>query len=322
VTDRPPPSDTEAPRSLRRALAAVLLLAVGLVTTSRDARAAGADDKRACAIASEEAQLRRIHKQLRGTREQLLICARDVCPPVIKHDCEQWLNEVDASMPTVVISAQDADGHDVGTVRVQLDGKPFLEKLDGNAAPIDPGEHVLSLQQGDGPAIEEHVIIREGEKNRVVAVHLKPQGSPGVRPAVVPGAVAPGPSPEPPGPQPLPLPEEPRASAVPVVSYAMLGLGAVGIGLGVYFEVTQANEYSTLINGCSRSDSCKQADVNTISNNRVYGGVSLGVGIAAAGTGAVLLLTRRHAGGAEGSRAWLDVAPTHGGGSASLHLSF
>ena len=169
MTDRPPPSDTEAPRSLRRALAAVLLLAVGLVTTSRDARAAGADDKRACAIASEEAQLRRIHKQLRGTREQLLICARDVCPPVIKHDCEQWLNEVDASMPTVVISAQDADGHDVGTVRVQLDGKPFLEKLDGNAAPIDPGEHVLSLQQGDGPAIEEHVIIREGEKNRVVA---------------------------------------------------------------------------------------------------------------------------------------------------------
>jgi hypothetical protein len=277
------------------------------------ARAAGrAEDKRECAAASEEAQLRRIHGKLRGAHEQLLICSRDVCPPLVKHDCEQWLAEVEASMPTVVISALDAQGQDVGEVRVKLDDEPFLEKLSGSAVPIDAGAHVLRFQHGDDPPIEEKLIIREGEKNRLVAVHLQPIV------ALVPVAPV---HERPAAPSPAP------SSTMSVLGYSLLGAGAVAIGFGTYFEITQANDFAFLKNGCSITSTCTQAQKDTIANERIYGGVALGVGIAVAGTGVIILFTRpsqkdSRAAGSSRGRVWFDVAPTRGGGAAVLGGSF
>jgi hypothetical protein len=293
------------------------LVAGLLVTWSAPARAAGMEDKRECVVASEEAQLRRINRQLRGARDQLLICARDICPPLVKHDCDQWLAEVDASMPTIVISALDAQGHDVGDVSVRVDDQPFLEKLDGNATPIDPGEHTLRLQHSGDPPILERVIVREGEKNRVVPVHLQP---PVPVVDVAPPVLAPQ-SPERTG-------EQPPSRTMSIVAYSLLGAGAVAIGTGLYFEVTQANEFSTLEHGCSVTISCHQSDVNTIATDRIYGGVSLATGIAAAGAGTVLLLMQRRPrsppsrNGPAAGGTWFDVTPTRGGGAAALHMSF
>jgi len=300
---------TSIPSLPSRGLVVGLLLALAPA-----AQAAGsADDKRACAVASEEAQLLRIHGKLRSAREQLLTCARDVCPPLVKHDCEQWLAEVDASMPTVVISALDAQGHDVGDVRVRVDDEPFLEKLSGTAVPIDSGEHVFRFQHGDDPPIEEKVIVREGEKNRLVEVKLQPIV------ALLPVPVAPVTSSIS-----SPTKEEARSPSVPILAYSLLGAGAIALGFGTYFEIQQVNNFAAAKNGCSMTKSCMQSQVDTIANERIYGGVFLATGVAAAGVGVILLVTRGHASAPGPTRTgmWLDVTPTRGGGAAMLHGSF
>jgi hypothetical protein len=272
-----------------------------------------AQDKQACANASEEAQLQRIHGKLRAARAQLLVCSRDVCPVLVKHDCDQWLAEVDSSLPTVVISATDRQGGDVGNVRVLVDGQPFLESLDGKAAAIDAGQHTLRFQHpGDAPT-EQQIIVREGEKNRQVSVQFGPAPIPLATPMPLP---APGPAPV----------EEARSKALPILGFSLLGVGAAALGFATYFEVLQLNNYSTLKHTCSPADACTEAQVNAISNQRLYAGISLGVGIAAAGTGVVLLLTRHRAADAthppRSSGAWLDVGPRQGGGSAAFHVVF
>jgi hypothetical protein len=284
-----------------------------VLSWSRAAGAVGsAGDKRACADASEEAQLLRIHGKLRAARDKLLICARDACPPLVKHDCEQWLAEVDASISTIVISATDAQGHDVADVHVWVDDEPFLDKLSGVATPIDSGEHVVRFKHADDPPIEQRVIVREGEKNRLLEVHLQPIVA--LLPAPVSATERPA------------TREAASSPTMTILAYSLLGVGAAAVGVGVYFEITQVNDYATLKNTCSPSNSCKQSDVDTIANDRIYGGVSLGAGVAAAGVGTILLLTRKHA-GAPGPAAtrtgtWFDVAPTRGGATALVHVSF
>jgi hypothetical protein len=289
------------------------LLLLGVLAASHDVSAAApSEDKRVCAAASEEAQLRRIQGKLRGAHEKLLVCARDVCPPLVKHDCEQWLAEVDKSLPTVVISARDGQGHDAGDVRVLVDGEAFLDKLDGSAAAIDPGEHRVQFQHGSDPVILQTIIVREGEKNRLVSVQFG-----------APRSTAP-----------LPVPiltpttpvAEARSPAVPILGYSLLGAGIVALGLAGYFEIAQLNNYSGLKNTCSPSDSCKQSDVDAIANQRIHAGVFLGAGLAAAGAGIVLLVTRASHGPTRGAAAAPNVSfgvlPTRTGGAASLRVSF
>jgi hypothetical protein len=215
----------------------------------------------------------------------------------------------------VVISVLDAQGHDVGDVRVWVDDQPFVDKLDGNAAAIDPGSHVLRFQRGDAPPFEEVVIVREGEKNRLLAVRLPTPASSALGTHVG---------------EPQETPGQPRSLAMPVLGYSLIGVGAVAVGLGTYLEITQVNDLNTLKNTCGPTATCSQSSVDTISHDRVYAGISLGAGVAAAGVGALILLTRPSesratAGGRPGlfgAGTWVDVAPTRGGGVAVVHASF
>ena len=286
-------------------------LAIGVVLAwCGAARADGrVEDKRACIDASERAQASRLQGKLRSARDQLLVCARETCPTLIAHDCGQWLQEVGASLPTVVISMLDAEGHDVGDVRVWVDGEPFLERLDGNAAPIDPGGHVLRFQRGDALPFEEKVIVREGEKNRLLAVRLP-------TPA--------GPAPSSPLGDPQTTHGPARSLAMPVLAYSLIGVGAAAVGLGTYLEITQVSDLNTLKNTCGPTATCSQSSVDTIANDRIYAGISLGVGLAAAAAGIIIVVTRpsQSQATAGGPRAWVDVGPTPGGGVAVVHGSF
>jgi hypothetical protein len=275
---------------------------------------AHADDKRACIDASEQAQLLRMHGKLRGAKEQLLVCARDVCPPLVAHDCGQWLQEVATSTPTVVIGALDAQGKDVGDIRVWVDDEPFVDKLDGSAVPIDPGKHIFQFLRSGAPPFEETVIVREGEKNRILSVRLPSSQALATRTLVL--------EPETRG--------EARSAVMPILAYSLLGVGALALGIGTYLEITQVNDLATLRNTCGRTATCSQSSVDTISSDRVYAGLSLGAGVAAAGVGALILVlrpsqTNASAVGMPGlprAGAWVDVGPTRGGGVAVVHASF
>src|SRR3954465_1687817 len=106
--------------------------------------ALAADEMLACVSAAEKAQRLRGANKLLQARASLLICSRDVCPGVVRSDCTRWRAEVEASVPTIVLRAQDPRGQDLTDVKVWLDGTPLADKVDGLPLEIDPGQHVLT----------------------------------------------------------------------------------------------------------------------------------------------------------------------------------
>ena len=152
-------------------------------------RASFADEVATCVKANEQAQSLRDEGKYKRAREQLLVCTRDVCPGIVRKDCMQWLSDLDASMPSVVINAKDAGGRDLVDVKVTVDGQPLTEKLDGKPIAIDPGEHAFHYEAAGAPPVDDKILLHAGEKNRVLAVKL------GAAPATPP---PPAPRPPPP----------------------------------------------------------------------------------------------------------------------------
>src|SRR5262245_2271202 len=117
--------------------------ALGMPTEG--ARAAGSDSE-ACASASEDGQLFRIQKKLREARAKFLECSREVCPPPVRRDCAQQLEQTEQSIPTVVLSVQDERGTEIVDARVFIDGELLADRLDGVGVRVDPGLHVLRFE--------------------------------------------------------------------------------------------------------------------------------------------------------------------------------
>src|SRR5215471_469259 len=131
-----------------------------------------ADEVTTCVKASEQAQSLRDEGKYKKAREQLLVCTRDVCPGMVRKDCVGWLQDLDASMPSVVITARDPNGKDLIDVKVTVDGQPFADKLDGKPLTVDPGKHTFHYEAAGAPPVDEDVVMHAGEKNRQISVKL------------------------------------------------------------------------------------------------------------------------------------------------------
>lgn len=144
---------------------ALALALVGVLVPA----SARADDA-ACVSAAEDGQRARAGGKLLSARERFLSCSAETCPAVVRRDCTKWAQEVLDTMPTVVVDAKDAAGHDVGDVTVKLDGQVLVTKLDGKAIAVDPGPHDLRFEHvGSSPVIEK-AIIKENAKGRIITV--------------------------------------------------------------------------------------------------------------------------------------------------------
>ena len=132
-----------------RTSAAIGLAATAWIVATSAARA---DEKVACVTAAESAQQQRSEGKLRDARLSLHLCARDVCPALVRNDCTQWLTEIEASLPTIVLRATGARGQDITDIKVSLDGQALVEKVDGLPIEVDPGPHVLTaVRPGSKP---------------------------------------------------------------------------------------------------------------------------------------------------------------------------
>jgi hypothetical protein len=112
-------------------------LATGMLLVAATARAR-ADD---CVRAAEDQHELKTANKLVAAKKQLSLCAQKSCGERISAACIQWLGEVEASLPTVVVEAHDANGKDTSTVRVSVDGEALVDALDGTALAVDPGVH-------------------------------------------------------------------------------------------------------------------------------------------------------------------------------------
>lgn len=292
-------------RALRRPWSVVLVAAGAFVCVASPAQAAP-NQKAQCIAAAEATQDLREKKQLLAAREQVLKCAVDACPAVVRTECVAWLREIDETTPSLVFRARDENGQDLVEVRVLLDGKLVAAKLDGSSLRLDPGEHTVRFEAHDAarPAVEQKVLVPLGEKNRVITAQLAKPGA-----APVPSATTSGPPPEP-----VPPPIEP--SKLRVLPFVALGVGGVGLVTFGVFQGLGRSQKSDLDAGCGRTKTCADSEVSSVRTKFVVSGVGLGVGVVGVALGGALLAFRGPA------KTTASVQPLPGGSGFALSGRF
>jgi hypothetical protein len=236
------------------------------------AEAAPSDVKHACVVQHDDSQRFRRERKLKDARADLKACARNVCPAVIRQDCLPWLEQVEASLPSIVIGAKRGSIA-VTDVQVSIDGAVVQTSLDGTSIDIDPGEHKLRFERPGSPPDEQTLVIREGEKNRLVAVQFE---GPRAAAAVVAAA-----------------PSEPAAAGarpIPTGVYVLGGVGVVGMAVFAGLGAVGKSDESSLASSCAPD--CAASSVDAVHDKYLGADIALGVGVAALAGGALWFLLR------------------------------
>ena len=237
-------------------------------------------------------------------------CSAASCSAPVQKACAARRADLEARLASVILSAENRAGVDLVDVTVSIDGKEGPRKLDGRAHDIDPGEHTFVFKLADGQKAERRVSLRDGERNKSVAVTIGGRAAPAAPPAAA--APAAGPSdaalaaaqPRPRSTRPLRL-----------VGFIAGGAGLAGLAVGTAFGLMASRSMSTP--HCDAS--AKVCDPGVIGDAKSAATVSTigfvaGSVLLAGGLGLVLV-TRK-----ETNSARLEAAPTVGlnGGGLSL----
>jgi hypothetical protein len=267
---------------------AALLLALALVGRAAPARA---DAVEACIRAADEGQSLRDQGRLLAARERFVTCAAEACPALLRDDCAGWLGGLEARLPSVVIAAADPAGRDLVDARVSIDGAPRPDAAAGRAVPLDPGVHAVRVTGPGGAVVELTVLLREGERRRVVAARFAAAGA----------AAPPGP-----------------AGRGPIIAAVVLGgVALTGGGLFAGLAWSAKDELAHLRATCAPG--CDPAAVDAVRAREIGANVALGVGLAAALAGTLVVVLRP---GAGAKAAWLGAEPRIGGAVLGAGLRF
>jgi hypothetical protein len=298
--------------SLKRAGAVALPVALLLALLPASHALAADPTKQECIDASEAGQDLQRAGKLIDARVKLATCVAGSCPGPVRQDCAQRLEELTHTLPTLILEAKDGAGNDLAAVRVVMDGKPFVDRLDGNAVLVDPGEHHFSFQSDGFETLEKSVVIRLAEKDRVVRVVLDPRRAApsSTGQAAVPGSASP-PAPAPaPTPAPSPAPE---SHGVPASAWVSFGVGIAGLIAGGVLTGLWASAKSDGDAACGTPGSCSPSRANDWESKQRNDSIGLGIGfgVAVVGAGLGIAFTLAH-GGKEtppaSARAGLDLS--------------
>jgi hypothetical protein len=237
------------------------MLAAGM---SFAALPAFADDA-ACIQSYEQTQTLRRASKLRDARIEAAKCANETCPPVLARDCSKWLAELDQSIPTVVFDVKSATGEELTNVKISVDGKPLVEKLDGKSVALDVGPHAFRFEATDRKwrPIDQKTVIHEGDKNRKISVTL--QGDAPQAPATT------------------------SERPVPIMAYVFGGVAVASLGVGTVFAISGSSKESDL-DACKPS--CPADAVNDVSTSYAFADILLAAGVVSAIAAAYVFLSR------------------------------
>lgn len=239
------------------------VLALSVCTLAIDARADEADR---CATQAEEAQHARLKGKLTVARDNFIACASDRCPHAVRTDCARWLSEVESELPTVVVRATDADGRDITDARVYIDGVKVKERVDGLPLPVDVGEHAFGVERSEGAAVKTRLLIRIGERGRIVNLKFAPTARPK---------------------EPADARPEERPGLAPFV---VGGVGIVLGGVGAALWLTGRGEHDDLERTCAPDGLCATSDIDAARTKLIAGDVLFGAGLLALAGAAVWLV--------------------------------
>src|SRR5580692_3876063 len=169
-------------RSWTGALAFAALMATSLGVVPAFGADEAPDAKDACIAAAERGQAQRDDGKYRAARDAFVACSQETCPRVIQQSCTKWLHDLEETTPTIVLGAKDEHGNDLTDVTVTLDGAPFATLLDGKPVPLDSGPHVLTFQREGSTPVEQKLVVRAGERARVINVTLPSAGGEPITP--------------------------------------------------------------------------------------------------------------------------------------------
>jgi hypothetical protein len=274
-----------------------------------------ADEKAACVEAASNAQSLRDAHKLVEARTQLLVCAAAGCPSVVQTDCVKWLAQVEAGLPSVVITAKDDTGRALFDVKVAVDGQPLASKLQGEALAVNPGVHTLHLQSADGLSVDQQVLVKEGMKNQDITVTLGKGGKPGAPPLVVSPGATPAPS--------AAVSTTPAAapsgggSPLRTAGWISGGVGIAGLAVGTIFGIVAISDKSAA--NCRGNSDCNASDVSSAKSAATVSTVGIIVGsvLLAGGAGLVLFAPKGDASPAASS---LRLMPLVGARDAGMML--
>jgi hypothetical protein len=282
-----------------RGLRTVCLLALTVLAVARragadeDGRAIGArpqDEKQTCLAASDAGQQLRDDLKYRQARAAFTTCAREVCPLVVRRDCTQWLAEVEGAAPTVVVSARDASGRDLSDVHAELDGQALDGVEGGRPVLVDPGQHAIRFGAQGWAPVEQVLVLRAGEKNRVLDVQF-------VTPAEPKGSL--------------------RRDGVPILTWVFGGAAVVAFGSEAYFGITGLEDRAQ-DRSLPCAPGCPASDVDSIRTKFITADVCLGIGVAALAAAVVVWATRPRSVPASVNR----TSGFDGGEPSGLRVSF
>ncbi len=292
-------NDRSSLRAMRGAGCAFLTLM--LAPLAAHATGAEGDEKAQCIDASDRGQDLRDSGSFGRAREAFARCARDTCPERLRHDCVQWLVDLDAVYPSLVIVARDEQGKDLEAVAVSVDGVQVVATLDGTPLRVDPGPHHLRYEAEGFVPIEEDVIVRKGEKDRPLHEVFRRVALPS------PHSVEPESSP--------PAAWKPRT-----LGWVLAGAGAVAFASEAVFGISGANERSSALAPGGCAPHCSPSQTQDIETKFIVADVSLGVGVVSSGL-ALYFLLRPEAKRWMGATT-LGVQPRAGGVVATVGAAF
>ncbi|MDP9036190.1 MAG: hypothetical protein M3O50_15425 [Myxococcota bacterium] len=261
------------------------------------AQAAEQNEKEQCINAAERGQQLRDDGKLQLAHRAFAHCARDACPAVVKTDCAQWLREIDEKTPTIVLKAHDEAGVELTNVIVVMDDSSIAATLDGKPIPVDPGEHLFHFEASGAPAVEQRLVIRPGEHDRLIQVTLVTPAAV-VSAATAPAQVALASVPasaavdEPSTP---PVTESPARTRLPIplATWILGGVAVAAFGTEAYVGLTALNQRNTDLAPGGCSPHCGSSEKSSIQTRFAVADVSLGIGLLSAGLAAYFFFTSK-----------------------------
>ncbi|MDI1480809.1 hypothetical protein [Polyangium sp. y55x31] len=300
---------TSRPLSAPRLFSAAVFAVAALGATPSHAAPPDPARKAQCAAAFEEGQELEKAGRLVEARGKFVSCSDEACPAVVRDECATMLPRVESSLPTIVPGLRDAQGNDVVAAEVTLDGAVLTKTLDGQPIAVNPGPHTLRFVAPNAAPVERQVVIRVGEKNRVITVDLEG-----------PAKTSPDAGTD------KPADAGASTSGKRVASYVLGGLGVVSLGAFAYLGITGKADLAALRDGCGRTQSCAETDVDAVKTKLILADVSLGVGVVSLGVATALFFTsggeKKPATAARAPFVRPVVAPLPGGGAAMLIGTF
>ena len=125
-----------------------------------------------CAAVIQSAERLEHDGQWQAARASLAACLSPACPGQLRADCERRQAKLSAAIPAIVLVAKDEASHDVTAVHVTMDGRPLVDRIGGDAIPVDPGEHRFAFEAAGFRRLETTVDVRAGNKRIRVLAYL------------------------------------------------------------------------------------------------------------------------------------------------------